>query len=91
MIKGQATIQFGCGSVASCGGVDTNNGVGAIFMRTVPPGKIGRGVDKVDWDFVMRHSEVTVYFTNVESLDSYIHTLQQLREQMLHPDEEVNE
>ena len=85
MIKGTATIQFGSGSVASAAGVDEESGVGAVFMRSVAPGKIGRDPSdgKFDWESVMENAEVAVYFTNVESLDVQIHTLQQLREDMI--------
>lgn len=82
MIKGSATIQFGSGSVASAAGVDYENDVGIICMRSVSPGKIGRDFGEVDAEFVKNNAEVVIYFTNVESLDAHIRMLEQLRENM---------
>lgn len=83
MIKGSATIQYGSGSVASVYGIDEDTGMGAVFMATVAPGKIGRDQRRVDNDFVMNNPEVVMYFTNVESLEIQIKCLMKLRSGMI--------
>lgn len=82
MIKGTATILFGSGSVATVAYADMDGGVGHVYMKTAVPGKIGRSVSGSP-DLVIDGAEVTIYFTNVESLDSHIAVLNALRDDMI--------
>lgn len=91
MIKGSAIIQFGSGSVASWVGCSDAGNVGGMLLRTCSPGKIGRDLKRVDWKKVKNDPEVVIYFTNVESLDSVISDLKELRKYMTKSEEETND
>lgn len=84
MIKGEATIQFGSGSVVSVSGIHKETGIGAVFMRTCEPGKIGINIrNDVDPNLVAGAPEVVMYFTSIESLDVQIYELTNLRQRMI--------
>lgn len=92
MIKGTAVIEFGSGSVASAGGVLEGTGIGVLCMRSVAPGLIGRGIRREeDVEKTKTDPEVMAYFTNIESIDSFINTLTSLRTIMQEVREEVHD
>lgn len=91
MIKGEATIQFGSGSVASISGVDKDSGIGVMLMKGTSPGKIGRDIPHRLEVAVINDPDVAIYFTNIESVDSMLANLTAIREGMVEHKEVTDE